>query len=106
MYHAFSLDARTIHVPQVQFGLLNDSVTLNCSTSLNRSVTVVTTTWMNSSRSTIPNGRINSVQLSHEGQYTCELYLSTLNLVVEKVTQFIVIGEFNESVHLLHFNVD
>ena len=85
------LDTAIVQAPRYQFGLLNTSVSLNCSVSINDSAVIM---WKNSTNST-HSGEFADVQLAHEGEYTCEVFLSAIDLIMTKLVRFTVIGKLS-----------
>lgn len=49
--------------------------------------------WRAPNSSALAGGRIVGVNLEHEGQYMCDVYLFTIDLRMEKPVQFTVIGK-------------
>ena len=81
------LDPKIVRAPRLQFGLLNESTSLNCSVNYNATVNV---RWINN---TVEISGSFRVGLHHEGQYLCEAYLSDIDLSLNNTVQFTVIGE-------------
>ena len=83
----------------MQYGLLNDPVTLNCSTTLERFTFLVEFTWFRGEGTEGPplimsNGlHFERTALSDEGMYTCKVNIQEIGLVIKKTINFQVVGK-------------
>ena len=78
-----------VEAPRVQYALLDTPAALNCSVSINGTVSITWTGPDDSSHS----GMINNVQLHHEGEYRCDVFISDKDLTMKKPVNFTVIGK-------------
>ena len=91
--HSPLTDPSSIQAPAQQYALLHSNTTLNCTTTFSQTSDIYIT-WMKNATNRVSNQIIN-VDLTHEGHYTCDVYLGHLGgLTITKSVTFYVIGEW------------
>ena len=88
-----SVGASTIIAPPNQFGMINTSTSLNCSTIYGEISSIATSWYRDEARTQPTSGVFDRVSLGNEGMYVCRLFISSLNLETTKMINFTVIGE-------------
>ena len=82
----------------MQYGIINTPTSLNCSTTLNEFKFEIVTYWNEVLGETTQrlSGRpqFNTTNISHEGVFTCEVFISTMGIMIEKTITFSVIGTY------------
>ena len=81
----------------VQYGILNTPTALNCSSSYDAFNDLVIIKWIRGQRE---SGKLlgrwaefNPTEHNHGGLYTCLVYVSRIDVRMEKRVQFIVLGK-------------
>lgn len=81
----------------MQYGLLSAQTALNCTTTLDINKYAIIFNWFRgqgeNKTSLERNVQFESTRLSHSGQYTCEVYISAMDIRIERLVEFYVIGE-------------
>ena len=89
-----------IRAEPVQYGLLNSQTKLNCSTTLDGFRYLVDITWFRGEGDSRVElwGRpqFESTAISDEGVYACVIVIGEIDIVVERIINFQVIGKHNE----------
>ena len=88
----FFTDPSNIQAPAQQYALLHSNTTLNCTTTFSET-SVINIRWMRNASNPV-NDQIINVNLTHEGNYMCEVYVGVLDLTMKKNVTFYVIGEW------------
>ena len=86
-----------VQAEPMQYGLLNVSETLNCSTTLERFAFLVEFTWFRGEGTEGPQlsnrPQFERTALSDEGVYTCKVNIQEIGFVTEKIINFQVVGK-------------
>ena len=83
-----------------QYGVINTHASLNCSTILDDFANMVIYKWFRGSGETRvllaerSELEFESTNRAHEGLYTCQVYISSMDIRIEKTVEFQVIGMF------------
>jgi hypothetical protein len=81
-----------------QHGTLYDHTSLNCTSTLDVFQDMLVYKWFRGSgeRRVPLEGRPEFVSTnpSHQGNYTCQVYISTVDIKIEKIVEFLVIGTY------------
>jgi hypothetical protein len=90
-----------------QYGLLNTSTALDCSTTLNEFDFLVDIAWFRGEGTertplNTPLLIFESTAFSDEGVYTCKVNINELGIVIERIINFKVVGKYTNYFGLLH----
>ena len=83
-----------------QYGVINTLASLSCSTILDDFANMVIYKWFRGSGETRillaerSELEFESTNRAHEGLYTCQVYISSMDIRIEKTVEFQVIGMF------------
>lgn len=87
-----------------QYGILNANSSLNCTSTLDVFQDMIVYKWFRGSGKDRVRleGRPERLEFvntnySHQGIYTCEVYISSVDIKIEKIVEFLVIGT-----HIIH----
>lgn len=92
----------------MQYGLIGTSTALNCTTTLNEREFVITTDWYSGSGITgtqLPRRpHFNRTSISDEGTFTCSVFIAQMNIRINKIITFSVVGKLTHSKLLVILN--
>ena len=83
-----------------QYGVINTRASLSCITTLDDFANLIIYKWFRSSgetrvlRAERSELEFESTNRAHEGLYTCQVYISSMDIRIEKTVEFQVIGMF------------
>ena len=84
-----------------QYGILHANSSLNCTSTLDVFQYLIIYKWFRGSgENRVPlEGRPEfvSISYSHQGLYTCQVYISSVDIRIEKIVEFLVTG-----MHIIH----
>ena len=84
-----------------QYGILNANSSLNCTSTLDVFQDMIVYKWFRGSGKDRVRleGRPEFVNTnySHQGIYTCQVYISSVDIKIEKIVEFLVTG-----MHIIH----
>lgn len=86
----FSTDPSRILAPPFQYGLIDTSTSLNCTTTFNET-NRISITWTREGEDV--SHQLDRVRLDNEGLYKCSVFLGNFNLRAERMINFSVIGK-------------
>ena len=94
-------DPDVVQAESRQYGILHANSSLNCTSTLDVFQEMIIYKWFRGSReSRVPlEGwpEFLSTNYSHQGLYTCQVYISSVDIRIEKIVEFLVTGT-----HIIH----
>ncbi|XP_064399608.1 contactin-6-like [Halichondria panicea] len=85
------VDPNIVVAPPFQYGLIDTSSSLNCTTTSSETSSVSITWFHDRENGASANNQIDRVQISHEGMYVCSVFLATFDLRAIRMINFSVI---------------
>ena len=100
LFNFLSLDTEDIvQAPYIQYGQLNRPSSITCHSSLDSHEYSIVTTWFRGQGESKISLGVESSQLLFEstrhsdaGNYTCQVYLSAIDIKIERTVEFVVTG--------------
>ena len=94
----FFADPDVVIAAPRQYGIIRTNTSLNCTSTLDAFQDMLIYKWFRGyGEGRVPldlegSPKFVSVNHSHQGLYTCQVYISSLDIRIEKVVEFLVTG--------------